>query len=139
MQGEEPLAEVSPAAQAVRAFEMWNELALRTGLPQARTLSKQRKASLIARLKDFGGLPVWEQALAAVERSAFLRGETGRRDWRADLDFLLQPTSFLRVIEGRYGNGGGHTPTGQPNYNPKPSAELMAAFQRPEDGEEDRR
>ena len=138
MQGGEPLAQVSPALQAQTAYDLWNAMALRTGLPQARTLTPKRRIQINARLREHGGMPIWEQALAAIERSAFLRGETGKRDWRADLDFLLQPTSFVRVIEGRYGNGGGHQPPGQPNYSPKPTAEFMASFGRPDDGEEDR-
>jgi hypothetical protein len=37
----------------------------------------------------------------ALERSAFCRGENDR-GWRADFDFLLQPKSFTKLLEGAY-------------------------------------
>ena len=43
-------------------------------------------------------------ALANIERSSFLTG-TNDRGWRADLEFLLQPSSFAKVHDGGYGNG----------------------------------
>jgi hypothetical protein len=87
-----------------KAYEAWNDLALRCGLPQATTLTPKRIASIGARLSECGGLGAWETALANIEKSAFLCGETDR-DFRASLDFLVQPSSFVKVLEGTYGNG----------------------------------
>jgi hypothetical protein len=102
-EGEEG-ADAPSARDAQIAFELWNELALRIGLSQARTLTPQRRKSLIARMREHGGLPAWRTALANVERSAFLQGENDR-GWRADLDFLLTASKFTKVVEGTYGNG----------------------------------
>jgi hypothetical protein len=46
-------------------------------------------------------LEEWQRAMDALERSAFCRGENDR-GWRADFDFLLQPKSFTKLLEGAY-------------------------------------
>lgn len=91
------------------AFEAWNDLALRCGLPQARTMTPARRKSIGARIREHGGQAAWHRALANIERSAFLRG-TNDRGWFATLDFLCQPSSFAKVVDGIYGNGAGHAP-----------------------------
>lgn len=96
----------STEVDAVAAFERYNEMAQRIGLPIARSLTPQRRRALMARLNEHGGIPAWDAILANVERSAFLRGMAGgRQGWRADFDFLLQPRSCAKVFEGSYGNG----------------------------------
>lgn len=86
----------------LEAFQAWNAMALRCGLPQASRLTPKRKTQIRARIREHGP-DSWATALANVERSKFLRGID--RDWRASLDFLLQPSSFAKVVEGTYGNG----------------------------------
>ena len=80
----------------------WNELAKRTGLPTIRSLTKQRKQQIAARLREYPNIDDWADALAAIERSPFLLGLEGRSGWRASFDFLLQPSSFAKLIEGTY-------------------------------------
>ena len=84
------------------ALDEYNQLAERCRLPQAKVLSKTRLEKLKARLSEHG-LDGWRQALAMIEGSSFLCGET--TNWKANFDFLIQPSSFLKVIEGTYGNG----------------------------------
>jgi len=90
-------------SDAMRAFEAYNQTALRCGLQQAAKLTPDRQRKIIARLKDYG-LEGWSAALANIERSAFL---TGRNDkgWSANLDFMLQASSFSKLHDGAYGNG----------------------------------
>jgi hypothetical protein len=102
-EGEEG-ADAPPSRDALTAFELWNELAQRVGLPLARTLTPQRRKSILARMREHGGLDAWRTALGHVERSAFLQG-TNDRGWRADLDFMLQASRFTKLVEGGYGNG----------------------------------
>lgn len=91
---------------SIEAFQAYNELAQRIGLPIARSLTPARRRALDARLREHGGLPAWAQILANVERSAFLRGMGGgRAGWRADFDFLIQAKSCAKVFDGGYGNG----------------------------------
>ena len=84
----------------LEAFEQFNEQALSLGLPTAQKLTSERKRKLAARLRDHGQ-DGWVSALQEIERSAFLRGDS-QSGWRADLDFLLQPSKLTKVIEGAY-------------------------------------
>lgn len=92
---------------ALTAFERYNDLAQRIGLHQASSLTPRRRKSLKARLAEHDGLAGWDEILASVERSSFLRGG-GDRGWKADLEFLLQAKSCAKVRDGSYGNGAGH-------------------------------
>lgn len=98
-------ADAAPSAlDALRAFEAYNGLAQRIGLPVSRTLTPARRRSVQARMREHGGFDAWTLALANVERSAFLRGSNSK-GWRADFDFLLQANRFAKVVDGTYGNG----------------------------------
>lgn len=84
------------------AFNAYNDLALRVGLPQAATLTPGRRTKIAARIRQHGGMDAWAKALANVEASSFLRGE--KKDFAASLDFLLQASSFAKVLDGAYAN-----------------------------------
>lgn len=113
-------AEPTPAPQAqskdgeiTLAVKAYNETAERCGLPHVRKLTAARLSKLRARLKDCGGLDGWRDALAKLEASTHCTGGNDR-GWRACLDFLLQESSFVKLIEGayddkrpKYTNGGG--------------------------------
>ena len=92
-----------PPLDVLRAFEAYNDLALKVGLPQASKLTPDRHRKIAARLRDYG-IDGWMQALDRIEHSAFLTGQNDRQ-WRASLDFLCQPASFSKVHDGGYGNG----------------------------------
>jgi len=82
------------------AFAEWNALARRLNLSIAEVITDDRRKRLKARLAA-GGLEAWRRALAGVEASAWCRGERG--DFRANLDFVLVPKNFQKLIEGGYG------------------------------------
>ncbi|MBV2144219.1 DNA replication protein [Falsochrobactrum sp. TDYN1] len=84
------------------ALEAYQATASRCDLPSVRVLTAARKQKLAAVLRQHG-LPVWLEALAKIEASSFCTGGNDR-GWRADLDFLLQPSSFAAILEGRYDN-----------------------------------
>lgn len=84
------------------AFELWNDLAGRCDLPIAKTLSDARRRAIAKRLSEVG-IAGWREALAAVEASAFLRGQIKGREFKADLDFVCQAKSFHRLRDGSYG------------------------------------
>lgn len=99
--------------EALKAFEAYNATALRCGLPQAAKLTPDRQRKIIARLKDYG-LDGWSQAMTNLERSSFLTGG-GKDGWRANLEFVLQASSFGKLHDGGYGNGRhAAPPQGQP-------------------------
>jgi uncharacterized protein YdaU (DUF1376 family) len=81
-------------------IEAWQTRMVPQGFPEIRKMTGQRERQLRARLRD-STLDEWMQAMSALERSAFCRGENDR-GWRADFDFLLQPKSFTKLLEGAY-------------------------------------
>jgi hypothetical protein len=93
------------ASTVQEAFGLWNVLAQEIGLPSARLLTDKRERALRQRLAEAGGIDGWKAALEKVRASTFLCGGGGR-PWRATLDFLLQQTSFARVLEGAYDDRG---------------------------------
>ncbi|MDB5448399.1 MAG: hypothetical protein JWQ97_3716 [Phenylobacterium sp.] len=90
-----------PTDPVREAFEAYNSMAGRLGLPIAKTLDKSRRGAIAGRLKD-GGPEAWGAALDAVSRSDHCRG-VNDRGWKADLDFVCQPKSWRRLLEGSYG------------------------------------
>lgn len=98
-----PLIEIElsgePPLSPEEILEAWNDTAGQTGLPKAKmTPGRRKKAASLARQH---GIADFTEAINAIKRSPFLRGENGR-SWRADFDFFLQPASFTRMIEGSY-------------------------------------
>lgn len=88
-----------PPLTAEEILEAWNDTAGRIGLPKAK-LTPQRRRKLIPLIRQHS-VADFTEAIRAVERSPFLRGENGRA-WRADFDFFLQSKSFTKLIEGSY-------------------------------------
>ena len=84
----------------IEVLEAWKSRMVPLGYAEVRKMTGQRDRQLAARLKD-STLEDWQRAMDAMERSAFLRGENDR-GWKADFDFLLQPKSFTKLIEGYY-------------------------------------
>lgn len=82
------------------AVQCWNAMAKRVGLATVKSLTEERRKRLRARIADHGP-DAFTEAIAAVERSSFCLGDS-RGGWRADFDFLLQPSSFTKLIEGSY-------------------------------------
>ena len=89
-----------PPLTADEILEAWAERMVPLGFPAVAKMTAQRSRMLKARLND-STLDEWMRAFAALERSAFCRGEN-ERGWRADFDFLLQPKSFTKLLEGAY-------------------------------------
>lgn len=94
--------DTSPPLKPEHVVEAWNEMAGRTGNPKAK-LTPERRRKLLVRLRVCT-IEEFTEAILAVERSSFLRGENDR-GWRANFDFLLQPSSFTKLIEGSYDDG----------------------------------
>lgn len=100
-------ATAPPRHDIGQAFDGYNAMAKRAGLSVATKLTESRRRAIRARL-DEHGLDGWNTALAKTEASPFLRGQNS--DWRAGLDFLLQPSKLVKVIEGAYDARAGQGP-----------------------------
>lgn len=97
----------APPDETSQAVEAFNGSAERAGWPKVQRLSKARISALRARLKEAGGIEGWQTALAKAEASDFLCGRVqarGSPPWRASFDFLLQASSFAKLLEGNYDN-----------------------------------
>lgn len=99
------------------ALDAWNELAAECGLPHADVFDADRAGKIRARLRECGGLPGWEHALARIRGSPFLLGQVDGKDFRAHLDFVLQKSSFRKLMEGTY-DGGNRKVSGQSGLPP---------------------
>jgi uncharacterized protein YdaU (DUF1376 family) len=89
-------------ATAQQALDAYNAMAEKAGLAKAQRLTDTRRKQLAHRLKECGGLPGWGMAMDQVAASDFLTGKV--KQWRADLDFILQASSFTKIMEGAYAN-----------------------------------
>ncbi len=107
-----------------QAFDAWNTLARKSGLPVAAKLNQARRTKLRQRLKDCGGLAGWHRALERLAASPFCLGDNDR-GWKANFDFLLQEASFLKLVEGAYGQRSNGSGSGRKE---KPSAGAMAVL-----------
>ncbi|HYC98488.1 DUF1376 domain-containing protein [Brevundimonas sp.] len=94
---ETPTPSGSGVSEAVR---VWNEAAVRAGLPRCLGLNDKREKSIAARLADHGP-DGWAKAVQAVERSRFCCGENDRK-WKAGIDYVASPAGFLKLIEGTW-------------------------------------
>jgi hypothetical protein len=93
-------ADCPPPLTKREILEAWHSRMVPLGFPAVAKMTGDRERKLRARLKD-STLEEWQRAMDALERSAFCRGEN-ERGWRADFDFLLQPKSFTKLLEGAY-------------------------------------
>lgn len=86
------------------AFDAWNAMAQEARLPQVTSLTDKRRSALRQRMKEAGGLDGWKFALSRIPSSRFLTGKVpgrdGRKSFRVDLDYMLQPTPFAKLMEG---------------------------------------
>jgi hypothetical protein len=76
-------------------------------LPRVKVWNKKRAQALNARVRERlkEGKPAdtvsyWREFFEQVRASDFLCGR--KTDFRADLEWLLRPENFAKVIEGRY-------------------------------------
>lgn len=82
--------------------ERINQIFEKYGLPLIRKMTAERLKKLRMRTVEVGGLGNFlEEIDKALAASSFLRGENDR-GWSADIDFLLQKSSFVRLLEGAY-------------------------------------
>ena len=85
------------------AVDLYNDVASRAGLPKCQKLSARRTARLKKRLDEVDGIDGWRAALEKVEASDFCCGRVN--GWKANFDFMLQESSFTKLMEGNYDNG----------------------------------
>jgi hypothetical protein len=101
-------------------IQIWNEE--RGPLPEARELTKERRAHARRRLEEEPDLTVWRSIVRRIAASPFCRGN-GDKGWTASIDFLLRPGTRAKVLEGAYDDRSRPRPS-QPGANPPPVRRL---------------
>lgn len=104
-----PLLQVAvvPAERPDDLQALWNAEA-HPSLPRWQGMSDTRKRKAAARLRE-RPLQAWRDVIRRLSASPFCRGEEGGTGWRASPDWLLQPDTADKVLEGKYDRpaGGG--------------------------------
>ena len=72
-------------------------------------LSDQRKKHIAARFKEFNYDTIIE-VIKKAGKSDFLCG-VNSKTWKADFDWIFNPTNFLKIMEGKYDNKNNLSPT----------------------------
>ena len=88
------------ASDVAFAYSSFQDLAKEVGLSEPQSLTTERSKHLSARLKECGGLEGWQHAMGKIRGSPFLSGN--KTDFKATLDFVLQKSSFRKIMEGNY-------------------------------------
>lgn len=97
----------------------WNVLADELGLSKVQHLTEARRKAARKRLQEAGGMAgIREIAFPNIRASAGLQGKAGGRKWKANFDWLLQQSSFTKLMEGGY------------DHWQKPKSDLMEAADR---------
>jgi len=75
-------------------------------LPTVREWNKTRRGYLQARWKEHPDLAYWDRLFKYISKSDFLMGRTegtkGKPPFLADLEWIVRPTNFAKIIEGKY-------------------------------------
>lgn len=81
---------------------LWNS---RPELPQVKSVSSDRMASLRARRRDKFFTENYQEAIGRIPNSPFLMGKNDR-NWKADFDWFIRPGSVAKIMEGKYYDSG---------------------------------
>lgn len=88
-----------PALKPEHIGEEWNATAKRLGKPAVRDLTPERRQLLKARIAQYA-LDDFLDVFGKIERSPFLRGDTG---WRGcNFDWVFKKANFQKILEGNY-------------------------------------
>ena len=91
----------NPVLKPEHVKERWNELAEKLGKPKVRDLTPERRQLLKARIAQYD-LDDFISVFGKVERSPFLRGDTGWQ--RCTFDWIFKKANFQKALEGNYDN-----------------------------------
>jgi len=92
---------LTPLPSPQSLVEAWNS-GTTAPIPKCKELTPKRRTHALARLRD-APIDTWRDVIARIEASAFCRGQNDR-GWVATFDWLLQPETRVKVLEGKYDN-----------------------------------
>lgn len=82
-----------------RIADMYNEICI--SLPRCTTLSDNRQDAISDRLDNGYTADDFKRLFQMAEDSAFLKGRN-KRNWRANIDWLISDANMPKVLEGMY-------------------------------------
>lgn len=79
--------------------DLWNRV---ISFKRAMGLTPKRKKAINSLLKDFPEIQKWEEVFKMVENSSFLSGKT-KKPWKGcNLDWVINPNNWIKILEGNY-------------------------------------
>lgn len=108
-ENEEPVEVVNDDSHRVPyqdVVNMYHEICV--SLPTVRAVSDSRRKLIRSRYNQYG-IDEIRTVFEKAEASDFLTGRS-ENSWRCGFDWLLNPSNFLKVLEGNYDNKGLHSP-----------------------------
>jgi len=85
--------------------DLWNRLA-HPNFPRVKIMTETRRRHIRARLAAHPDKQFWIDTFNQINSSRFLRGEGPSRGvggpWRADFDWIMNPSNLVKVLEGVY-------------------------------------
>ena len=74
-------------------------------------INGQRKKAVRARWNEHKDIKVFEKLFRKAEASSFMKGRNDR-NWTADFDWMMKPTNFIKILEGKYDDPAGGAKNG---------------------------
>jgi len=84
---------------------LWNNWAAQHKLPQVTKVGGKRKMLADARAKEHPSEDYWTEVLTRIAQSPGLLGKNDR-NWTVTFDWLVEPMSAAKVMEGKYDKWG---------------------------------
>ena len=96
-------------------IQLYHDLCVK--MSNVEKLTDTRKGYINARVAEFG-IDKLTEVLRKAGESEFLNGVNDRA-WKADFEWIIKPTNFIKILEGKYGNH-----TGNYKHDPKRTNKL---------------
>lgn len=80
-------------------LKLFNEICI--SYPRVRGLGGNRRKLMGGRWREFPDLGVFRTVFENAESSSFMKGQ-GNRGWAADFDWMIRPSNFQKILEGKY-------------------------------------
>lgn len=79
----------------------WNAMAAKAKLTTVKCLNNARRDHLKGRITEAGGVDAMLEVIRGIPNAPFLIGRNDK-GWKASFDFILQPSSFAKLVDGNY-------------------------------------
>jgi len=99
-----PIIDEGGTAKNEAIVTAWNDMARKHGLTQVAKMTGERPKRLKVRISEHGVAAI-VTGINTIPDSPFLMGKNDR-GWKANFDWLVQPASCSKLIEGGYHNQG---------------------------------